>query len=59
MCEHTNMLKRAEVNLHTQVKYKTFQANWDKCKDKINETKDKRFCSIQEWEELMISFKSQ
>lgn len=48
MCEHTNMLKRAEVNLHTQVKYKTFQANWDKCKDKINETKDKRFCSIQE-----------
>lgn len=53
------MLKRAEADLDTYVKYETFQANWGKCKDKINETKDKRFSSIQELEELIISFKSQ
>lgn len=38
MCEYTNMLKRAKVDLDTQVKYQTFQTVWDKCKGKINQT---------------------
>lgn len=48
MYKHTSVLVRAEIDLDTQVKYETFQGVWDKFKDKINEMKDKMFCSIQE-----------
>lgn len=42
------MVAGADVDLDTQIKYETSQAVWGKFKEKINEIKDKMFCSIQE-----------